>query len=212
MQKYFEYIFSLLKETKNALLSGLVLITPVYITILIIKKILIFIINFLLEIEKYLFFLKINAIPHIELFFLGIAVCIIGILAKQKTHQILIGLIEKKIISKMPLVKNIYQGTKKILGIFHNNTKNPESNKVAWVKLPTLNTYVIGFLVGELEEKYNPEKNIHYFSFFIPTTPNPITGHYIIAAENEFFFNSMTREEALSIIISGGIIRPDSHH
>ena len=63
-------------------------------------------------------------------------------------------------------------------------------------------------MIGELEKRYSPDEK-KYFSIFIPTTPNPMTGYYVIAAEGEFIFNSMTREEAISIIISGGIIRPE---
>ena len=118
--------------------------------------------------------------------------------------------IEKKIIHHIPIINSIYSGIKKITQIIKKEKKPNQlnsQNTVVWIKLPKLNIYSLGLMVGELERKYCPDEK-KYFSIFIPTTPNPMTGYYTIAAEGEFIFNSMTREEAISIIISGGIIRP----
>ncbi len=119
---------------------------------------------------------------------------------------------EKKIIQKIPVIKIVYSGIKKITHLIKQSQSNTnESELVAWIKLPKLNIYCIGFYVGELETQYAPDKEKKYFSFFIPTTPNPVTGYYVIAGEGEFIFNQMTREEAISIIVSGGIIRPEKN-
>jgi uncharacterized membrane protein len=200
------------KTIQKSFIQGIVIIIPAYVTITIVQKIFSLTINFLKDLSPSLAPLKINGIPYSEFMILAILITIIGYFVKKKRHDFVTDIIENKIIAKIPIIKNIYQGTKKILDIFKKSTDRTSqtSNKIAWVKLPKQNLYTLGFFIGKLEEKYTPEHGNQYYSFFIPTTPNPVTGYYIVAAENEFIFNNMTREEAISIIISGGIIRPDT--
>jgi uncharacterized membrane protein len=47
-------------------------------------------------------------------------------------------------------------------------------------------------------------------SVFIPTTPNPTTGWYAVVPESEVITLSMPIEDAVKVIISGGIVTPDS--
>ena len=64
-------------------------------------------------------------------------------------------------------------------------------------------------MTGKLEKELSPEKDKNYFSFFVPHTPNPISGYYIVAEENDCIFTSITRQEAISMVVSGGIIKPE---
>jgi uncharacterized membrane protein len=201
----------IIKKIKNFFFSGILIILPITITVYIVYIILNFVFKIIDFINKYCVFLKINNIPHSELLNIIIIIILIGSIIHYANLEPQIQKIEKKIIQNIPIINLIYNGIKKITLLLNNNTKKTEisnKNTIAWVKLPKLNIYSIGIVIGELEKKHSPDEK-KYFSLFIPTTPNPMTGYYIIAAENEFIINNMTREEAISIIISGGIIRPE---
>lgn len=198
-----------LNKIKKYFIRGLIIVLPILITFYILKAIVNFLIQFLYIIQKDFFFLKIYNIPQSQIIVLLLLIIFIGYIIKKLNLESQIFNIEKKLIQKLPIINTIYSGIKKITNLIKKSQNSQTSELIAWVKLPKLNIYCLGFFIGELEQKFSPDTNIKYFSFFIPTTPNPMTGYYIIAAENEFIFNSMTREEAISIIISGGIIRPE---
>jgi len=117
---------------------------------------------------------------------------------------------EEKILKKIPIFKILYFGIKKILKMIFKKENKNNSELVAWVKLPYRNIYCLGLMTTKLDQKFSPEKDKQFFCFFIPTTPNPITGYYIIVEENDCVFTNLTREEAISMIISGGIIKPEN--
>lgn len=192
---------------KTFFLSGLYIVFPIATTLYIIKIIFSFLTSFAIVIEKYCYFLKIYNTPHSELIVLIILIFILGITVKILNLEKKIQELEKKILTHIPIISHIYIGIKKIIAIFKNK-KDTSSQSVVWVKIKD-NTYIIGFIVGTLEKENTPIKDEIFYSIFIPATPNPVTGHYIIATEKEFYYNNLSREEAISIIISGGIIRPE---
>jgi uncharacterized membrane protein len=194
---------------KNFFLSGLYIILPISISIYIIKIGLSFLSSFVSFLQINFNFLSFYQIKYSELISIFLIILIIGAIAKYTKLEHSIYTIENKIIQKIPIFKTIYNGIKKLTNIIKKEKAiNSQTHQVAWVKLPKLNVYSLGLIIGELEKKYCPDEK-KYYSIFLPTTPNPMTGYYIIAAESEFIINTMSREEAISIIISGGIIRPE---
>jgi uncharacterized membrane protein len=201
----------LLSNIKKFFLLGFYIILPISITLYILKIILNFINIFVIFINQNFTFLSFFNIPQSEFITLLIIIILFGAIIHYTKLNNTIQKIEKKIIHHIPIINSIYNGIKKLIQIIKKEkTANQlnNQNKVVWIKLPKITIYSLGLMIGELEKRYSPDEK-KYFSIFIPTTPNPMTGYYVIAAEGEFIFNSMTREEAISIIISGGIIRPE---
>jgi uncharacterized membrane protein len=64
-------------------------------------------------------------------------------------------------------------------------------------------------LTGQLHTALLPIKEEIFYNVFIPTTPNPTTGYYVIVGQKDIIATNLTRQEAMAIIISGGIIQPD---
>lgn len=81
--------------------------------------------------------------------------------------------------------------------------------QVVIMEFPRMGIYSIGFLTGQSAIHLHPTEGKNYFNVFIPTTPNPTSGFLVIAAEGDFTVVDLTRQEAMSLIISGGIIRPE---
>ncbi len=113
----------------------------------------------------------------------------------------------ENVLVRLPLVSTIYSGIKKLVEAFSSQDKVSFS-KVVMVEFPRPGIYSIGFLANELESIYAPDHEHTYFSIFIPTTPNPTSGFLIIAPENQIKHLDITRQEAMAMIISGGIIQP----
>jgi uncharacterized membrane protein len=110
---------------------------------------------------------------------------------------------------KLPLIRPVYSGIKKLVDAFSFQDKASFS-KVVMVQFPRPNIYSIGFLANECDGSLNTPTDKKYFSIFIPTTPNPTSGFLVIVPEDEITILDISRQEAMAMIISGGIIQPDS--
>jgi uncharacterized membrane protein len=150
----------------------------------------------------------IKHIPYSEVFLTILSIFLIGIILKVFILKRIIHAIEK-LIYKIPLIRPIYKGLKQMVDSFYSDKKTASFTNVVLIEFPRKEIYSIGFSTGELPEELSPEKNQPYLNVFIPTSPNPTTGFYLIVPEKDLLKTELTKQEAMAIIMSGGIIIPD---
>lgn len=114
----------------------------------------------------------------------------------------------ENLLSNIPLVRPIYGGIKQLVQAF-NPDDNQSFKQVVLIEFPREGTYSIGFMTSEAPRELSPSKNIVYYNVFIPTTPNPTAGFFLIVPKENVKVINITRQEAMALIISGGIIQPD---
>ena len=117
----------------------------------------------------------------------------------------------ENLLFRLPLIRPVYSGIKKLVEAFSLQDKASFS-KVVLVEFPRTGIFSIGFLANELDSSLSPDKSQTYLNVFIPTTPNPTSGFLIILPKEQVFTLAITRQEAMTMIMSGGIIQPDSIH
>lgn len=110
-----------------------------------------------------------------------------------------------KIISSIPLVKSIYKGIKQVSDTLLSSQSNA-FRKAVLVKFPHSNSLTIAFVTG------TPSANIiknnkDYINVYIPTTPNPTSGYFVMLPISEVEELDLTVEEALRYVISMGTIQ-----
>jgi len=198
-------------QIRSLFLSGLFMLLPITITFYLFKFAFRFIqawVQPLRELEpEYL-----RAIPYIE-FALAIGlILIIGLISRVFVFRKLIHYFES-IVSKIPLIRPVYNGSKQLVHAFTHHDKE-SFQQVILIEFPRKGIYSIGFLTSHLTTELAPTNGELYYNIFIPTTPNPTTGYYIIAKKDDFKPTNLTRQEAMSLIISGGIVQPErfTHH
>lgn len=201
----------MLKKIKKNFVRGLYILLPITLTFYIFSLTVNFISFHLQFIHKFIQIPLLKTIPYSEIIIFIVAIITIGKISEFIKLDSLLNIIEEHILKKIPIVSSIYNGIKQITKTLKKSEQinSTTNNAVAWVKIPHQGFFALGLYAGELEEQYCPKKDKKYFSFFLPSTPNPMTGHYIIATEEEFIFIPMSKQEAISIIMSGGIIRPE---
>lgn len=99
-------------------------------------------------------------------------------------------------IIRIPLINDVYIASKKLVNFF-TEYKGIQGNKVVVVEYPRKEVYSIGIITVETKEKYG---------IFIPSTPNPTTGYLIFFQKEEVKMTELSVDEALKIIVSGGIV------
>jgi len=146
--------------------------------------------------------------PYSEFILAMIIIFVAGALYNAFILRPIIHAIEN-VVSRVPLVRPVYAGIKKLVDAFSLQDKTSFSN-VVLVEFPRTGMYSIGFLAGEFDKTLSPHDKETFCSIFIPTTPNPTTGFLIIVPQKEVITLDISRQEAMAMIISGGIIQPDS--
>jgi uncharacterized membrane protein len=111
------------------------------------------------------------------------------------------------LVERIPFVRSIYKAIKQISdNMFMAQRKS--FKKVVLVEFPRKGVYTIGFVTGVPGLEVQKKTGQNSISVFIPTTPNPTSGYLIIVPEEELVQMEMSVEEALTFIISVGIITP----
>jgi uncharacterized membrane protein len=147
-----------------------------------------------------------QSIPHAEFILAILFIFIFGAILRSFFINSVIEYFES-IITSIPLIKPIYANMKQLVRAFSMD-KNA-FKKVVLVEFPRKGSYSIGFLTGQLPNSLAPEITTPVYNIFIPTTPNPTSGFYLIVAESEFITINLSSQEAMALIMSGGIIIPD---
>ena len=110
----------------------------------------------------------------------------------------------ERLIASIPLVKNIYSTIKQITNAFSGAVKTDNYQRVIYIQYPRPELWTISFVTGESVDK----SGVRYYHVFVPTTPNPTSGVFIIIPQKDAVDAEMTVEEGLKAVISGGLLAP----
>ena len=198
---------------KNYLLTGLIVVVPVAITLYIIQALIGVMDEFLSIIpqpyhpDTLLGF----HLPGLGLVLLTLLIFVVGIATHNYAGKKLVGFWEA-LVRRIPVVRNIYQALKQFTeAIFLNS--GGHFKQVVMLEFPRKGIFSLGFSAGPARGELERQAGERIWHIFIPCTPNPTTGYYVLAPEKDLIFLQMSVEEAFKLIISGGLIAPgaDNH-
>lgn len=193
---------------KNYFLTGLLVILPIFVTVYVIW----FLIRVMDVVLKYIppkylpeTYLPFQT-PGLGLILVIILIFVVGLLTRNLAGRRVVHFWEN-MVDRIPLVRIIYSGVKQLLEAFFLQ-KDQAFKRVALLEYPRREAYVIGFITGESKGEVQSKTNKNMINVFVPTTPNPTSGFYILVPEDELIILDMTVEDAFKLIISGGIFSP----
>jgi len=188
------------KRSKNYFLSGILVVIPVVITIIVLKAIFTFLDELLLP------FLMPRIgywIPGIGIIITLIGIYLVGILVTNFIGRKFINLGEKLLLH-IPIAKSIYGSVKQIMETFSFKSEDA-GGKVVMVEYPKKEVWSIGFINGEI---IHPESKKKFYSILIIAAINPTSGFFILVPRNKVVHLTISVEEAMKWIVSGGIVTP----
>lgn len=188
---------------QHLFISGLIFLLPITITISLFSVIFSMIKKWLIPLRQISIPL-IDQIPHYEILLLIVFIFAIGLLLKTFLLKPAIHVLEEAFI-KIPFLGTIYKGTRQLVHAFTAHDQ-ASFKKVVIVEYPRKGVYSLGFLTKEIPAEMTPEKSL--FGVYIPHTPNPASGNFIMVSESDITEINLTRQEATALIISGGIVQP----
>jgi uncharacterized membrane protein len=155
---------------------------------------------------RYLPETYLHYIPGLGLILAIILISAVGLLTRNFAGRRVVQFWED-MVDRIPLVRIIYSGVKQLLEAFFVQ-KTGAFRRVALLEYPRRGVYVIGFITGESRGEVQRKTNKTMINVFVPTTPNPTSGFYVLMPEDELVALDMTVEDAFKLIISGGIFTP----
>ncbi|QTL97973.1 DUF502 domain-containing protein [Iocasia frigidifontis] len=192
------------KKIRNLFLTGMVVVLPLVVSS--------YIIYFLFSIidtgtEPLIELIFGRDIPGVGIIFTFIIILLIGIIATNVIGKRIIQFGEKMLL-KIPFFRNIYISIKKVMdAIFtrqHSSFKKP-----VLFEYPRKGLYQIGFLTKESSPYFDSITGEELYNVFLPTTPNPTSGMFVMVPKKDAIILELSIEEALKLIISGGILDPE---
>ena len=146
-------------------------------------------------------------LPHAEIFLAVAIIFLIGTVLKIFVLRSLVHTVES-ILLKVPIISTVYSGIQQLV-----KALNPKDvltfKQVVMLEFPRAGVYSIGFLTSEMPQILAPEADKDFVNVFVPTTPMPTSGFFVVVTRDKVIPSKLTHQEAIALIISGGIIKPD---
>ena len=115
-----------------------------------------------------------------------------------------------QLLTHIPIVKSIYSSVKQVSDTLFSSSGNAFREAVL-VQYPRQGSWTIAFVTG----KPGGEAAIHlsgdYVSLYVPTTPNPTSGFFLMVPRTDVIVLKMSVDEALKYVISMGVVAPLMH-
>lgn len=128
----------------------------------------------------------------------------IGAIASRVIGVRLIGYFER-LIARIPFVERVYSATKKLVNVLQQ--KPDGSARVVLIDFPHPGMKAVGLVMKIVKDTTTGEDMA---AVYVPTTPNPTSGYLEIVPLKDVVPTTMTMDQAMTMIISGGAISPST--
>jgi uncharacterized membrane protein len=115
----------------------------------------------------------------------------------------------EKLLKRIPLVNSLYSSVKQVSDTLFSSSGNA-FRKAVLIPYPHQNSYTIAFLTGTPGGDVKNHLVGDYVSVYVPTTPNPTSGFFLMLARKDVVELDMTVDAALKYIVSMGVVAPES--
>ena len=146
------------------------------------------------------------AIPGLGAVFTIALILFLGVLTRGVATRRFLAAWERVFI-RIPVFRGIYTAVQKLVQTFLGQSQT--NRQVVMIEYPRKGLYAVGFAMGRAWHELEKKNEAPLVNVFVPTTPNPTSGFYLLVPTNEVAPLNMSMEEALKLITSGGLITPD---
>jgi uncharacterized membrane protein len=194
---------------KKYFIAGILVLLPFLITIFILINLFQFADSILGKfINIYLVEILGFYIPGLGLIIFLIIIFLIGFLTTHFLGKRLY-LILDAALRRFPLIRLIYPSIKQIIE-FLFATQRQTFKKTVLVEYPKTGIWSMGFITNEGFQEAKDKTKKELLNIFIPSSPGPFTGFYILVPRQEVIILDITVEDAVKLLVSGGLLNPVS--
>ncbi len=198
-----------MKRLRNYFISGLLFWIPLALSVLVIKFFLEVVNNLVptRSLPESLLNLDTN-IPGSGIALVVLIILITGALVTNILGRKIVELWEG-MLNKIPGFRNIYNALKKISTTVLN-TSSESFRKAFLIQYPSKGIWVIAFQSGDYKGEVENIIGEDVINLFVPTTPNPTSGFFVMMPKKDAYELNMSVEEAFKLVISAGVVTPEN--
>lgn len=148
------------------------------------------------------------AIPGVGLMVAIVGLTLLGAIGANLIGRSVVNLTER-LLNRIPVVSNIYGAFKQLFDILGSGDRK-NFKEVVLVEYPKRGTWCIGFVSADAKGEMRDHLTDGFVGVFVPTTPNPTSGFLLYVHRSELKSLSMSVEEGAKMIISAGLVVPET--
>jgi uncharacterized membrane protein len=145
--------------------------------------------------------------PLVGALFTFLVILLAGVIVRHFFGQELVRIWER-LLKRVPVARTIYGGVKQLFEALVQ-TGETSFNRVVVIEYPRKGLYALAFTTGMTRGPLHralPDK--HLVNCFLPTTPNPTSGFYLLVPEEDITEVDLSVEDAFKVIMSAGMVTP----
>jgi uncharacterized membrane protein len=147
-----------------------------------------------------------RGVPGLGVILVAIVIFSTGVFVANIFGQWMFGQWDK-LMNRIPVVRSIYTSVKQVADTLFSGSGNAFS-KAMLVQYPHANSWTIAFLTGQPGGEVARHFQEEFVSVYVPTTPNPTSGFFLMMPRASVVELDMSVDDALKYIISMGVVVP----
>ena len=151
---------------------------------------------------------QLRHVPGLGVLALGVGMLLTGVFVTNIFGQWSVRQWDK-LMGKIPIVKSIYNSVKQVSDTLFSSNGNAFREAVL-VQYPRAGSWTIAFVTGKPGGEVEAHLNGEHLSVYVPTTPNPTSGFFLIMPRADVRSLNMSVDQALKYVISMGVVVPGS--
>ncbi len=191
---------------RDSLISGIVVAIPLYIVYWVVERIILQVEGVLGPLPTRLVPQWIKDIPGLGFAVTALVLLVLGTVFRGFVGRRIVGWLEA-LLRRVPLIGTLYFAFQQLLkSVFSADAQSFQ--RVVLVEFPRKDCYSLGFVTERAWSGVESAVGRTLISVFVPTTPNPTSGFFMMIPEDDLIVLNMTVEEAFKAIMSSGIVMP----
>ena len=193
---------NIMKHIRIYIMRGIFAIIPIFLTVLAIQLLYVLIDKRVMTFLER--FIDVRHIPGLGILLVLIFLYLIGMIVSNVVGRQFFYFVEW-VSQRVPIIKAVYHVGKQLSEGLSEVGDKQVFKKVLLVKWNSESVWVIAFVTGKIIDQRTGETLIRVF---MPHVPSPATGFIFIVKESDTIDPGWTIEEAIKMIVSGGIVSP----
>lgn len=145
-------------------------------------------------------------IPGLGVILTLVLVCVTGFLVANFFGRSLVTAWES-LLARIPLVNSVYGAVKQITASLFSDASQ-SFREVVMVEYPRRGLWMLAFVTGDTPKHFQEVANESLINIYVPTTPNPTSGFYIMVPPSDVKRLTIPVEIGLKMILSAGVVNP----
>ncbi len=146
-------------------------------------------------------------IPFVGAIFTLLVILLLGVIARHFFGVEMVRASER-ILARVPVARSIYGAVKQLTEAIFTSQSKHTFRRVVLVEYPRREMWVVAFTTGTAQGTVADVLDEAMVNCFVPTTPNPTSGFFLMLPERDVRPVDISVEDAFKLVMSGGLVNP----